>query len=194
MEIAKDIFYLKNLIHKEITMRNTKKLTLSALFIALGIVLPFFTGQIKHLGNMLLPMHIPVLICGFICGGPCGFIVGLTVPLLRSLLFTMPKMMPTAVAMSVELATYGLVTGILYSKLKTKKFGIYISLLSAMLIGRITWGIASFILYRILGNPFTWEIFAAGAFLNAIPGIIVQLILVPAIIYALKKSQLIDNN
>ena len=66
-------------------MKNTKKLTLSALFIALGIILPFFTGQIKQLGNMLLPMHIPVLLCGFVCGGPCGLIVGLIVPLLRSL-------------------------------------------------------------------------------------------------------------
>ena len=178
--------YIENLIHKEIIMKNTKKLTLSALFIALGIILPFFTGQIKQLGNMLLPMHIPVLLCGFVCGGPCGLIVGLIVPLLRSLLFTMPKMMPTAVAMSIELASYGLVTGVLYSKLKNKKFGIYITLISAMLIGRIIWGIASFILYHILGTTFTWEIFAAGAFLNAIPGIILQLILIPAIIYGEK--------
>lgn len=171
-------------------MKNTKKLTLSALFIALGIILPFFTGQIKQLGNMLLPMHIPVLLCGFVCGGPCGLIAGLIVPLLRSLLFTMPKMMPTAVAMSIELASYGLVTGVLYSRLKNKKFGIYITLISAMLIGRIIWGIASFILYHILGTAFTWEIFAAGAFLNAIPGIILQLILIPVIIYALKKAHL----
>lgn len=142
---------------------------------------------------MLLPMHIPVLICGFVCGGPCGFVVGLIVPLLRSLLFTMPKMMPTAIAMAVELASYGFITGILYSKLKNKKFGIYITLISAMLIGRIVWGMTSLILYHILGTPFTWELFAAGAFLNAVPGIIVQLILIPAIIYALKKTQLLES-
>ena len=175
-------------------MTKTKKLTLSALFIALGIVLPFFTGQIKQLGNMLLPMHIPVLICGFVCGGPYGFIVGLIVPLLRSLLFGMPHLVPDAIVMSIELATYGFVTGLVYSKWKKKRFGIYITLITAMLAGRIVWGIASYILYNILGNAFTWEIFAAGAFLNAIPGILVQLILIPALIYALHKTNLLDNN
>lgn len=174
-------------------MNKTKKLVLSALFLALGIVLPFFTGQIQQIGNMLLPMHIPVLLCGFVCGGPYGLIVGIIVPLLRSLLFTMPPMMPTAVAMAVELAAYGLVTGLLYPKFKKKKFGIYITLITAMIIGRIAWGIASFVLYSILGNPFTWQIFAAGAFLNAIPGIIVQLILIPIIIYALNKANLLEN-
>lgn len=175
-------------------MTKTKKLTLSALFLALGIVMPFLTGQIPQFGSMLLPMHIPVLICGFVCGGPWGAVVGLIVPILRSLLFGMPPMMPTATAMAVELAVYGLVTGIMYSRFKNKKFGIYISLITAMIIGRIAWGIVSFILYHILGNVFTWEIFAAGAFLNAIPGIIVQLILIPAIIYALKKANLLDSN
>lgn len=172
-------------------MKSTKKLTLSALFIAIGMILPFFTGQIKQFGNMMLPMHIPVLLCGYVCGGPFGLVVGFVLPLFRSLLLGMPKLMPTAVAMAIELATYGAVTGIMYAKLKNKKFGIYISLITAMLVGRVVWGIASLILYQILGNPFTWEIFAAGAFLNAIPGIIIQLILIPAIIYALKKTKLV---
>lgn len=174
-------------------MTNTKKLTLSALFLALGIVLPFFTGQIQQIGNMLLPMHIPVLLCGFVCGGPSGLIVGLILPILRSIMFGMPYMMPTAVAMAFELAAYGAVSGIMYSKMKNIKWGIYISLLTAMIAGRVVWGIVSFILYSILGNPFTWEIFAAGAFLNAVPGIVVQLILIPAIIYTLKKTHLWEN-
>lgn len=174
-------------------MSRTKKLTLSALFLALGMVLPFFTGQLKQFGNMLLPMHIPVIICGFVCGSPWGFVVGLIVPILRSLLFTMPKMMPTAIAMAAELAAYGFATGFLYSKLKNKKFGIYLSLIGAMLIGRIVWGVVSFLLYQLMGTPFTWELFAAGAFLNAIPGILIQLLLIPAIIYALKKSHLLGD-
>lgn len=174
-------------------MSNTKKLVLSALFIALGIVLPFFTGQLPQIGNMLLPMHIPVLICGFVCGAPYGLAVGFIVPLLRSVMFGRPMMMPTAVGMAIELAVYGLVTGLMYAKFKNKKLGIYISLITAMIVGRIAWGIASFILYRILGNPFTWEIFAAEALLNAIPGIIVQLILIPALIFALNKARLLDN-
>lgn len=174
-------------------MSRTKKLTLSALFLALGMVLPFFTGQLKQFGNMLLPMHIPVIICGFVCGSPWGFVVGLIVPILRSLLFTMPKMMPTAIAMAGELAAYGFATGFLYSRLKNKKFGIYLSLIGAMLIGRIVWGLASFLLYQLMGTPFTWELFAAGAFLNAIPGILIQLLLIPAIIYTLKKSHLLGD-
>ncbi len=173
-------------------MTKTKKLTLSALFLALGIIMPFLTGQIPHFGSMLLPMHIPVFICGFICGGFWGAVVGLIVPLLRSLLFGMPPMMPTATAMSLELALYGFVTGIMYAKLKHTKFGIYISLISAMIIGRIAWGLISLVLYSILGKMFTWEIFAAAAFFNAIPGMIVQLIFIPGIIYALKKSNFIN--
>lgn len=175
-------------------MSKTKKLTLSALFMALGIVLPFFTGQIKQIGNMLLPMHIPVLLCGFVCGVPYGLMVGFIVPLFRSLLFGRPELMPTAVAMAIELAVYGAVTGLMYSKLKGKKFGIYLSLIVAMVAGRIIWGLVSLVLYGIMGNVFTWQIFAAGAFLNAVPGIIIQLILIPAIIFALEKANLLKDD
>lgn len=174
-------------------MSNTKKLVLSALFIALGVVLPFFTGQLPQIGNMLLPMHIPVLICGFVSGAPYGLAVGFIVPLLRSIMFGRPMMVPTAVGMAIELAVYGLVTGMMYTKFKNKKLGIYISLITAMITGRIVWGMASFIIYRFLGNSFTWEIFVAEAFVNAVPGIIVQLILIPALIFALKKARLLDD-
>ncbi len=174
-------------------MSNTRKLVLSALFIALGIVLPFFTGQLPQIGNMLLPMHIPVMICGFVCGAPYGFAVGIIVPLLRSVMFGRPMMMPTAVGMAIELAVYGLVTGLMYSKFKHKKLGIYISLITAMITGRIVWGIASFFIYRALGNPFTWGYFTAETLINAVPGIIVQLILIPTLIFALNKARLLDN-
>ena len=175
-------------------MTQTKKLTLSAFFIALGIVLPFFTGQIPQIGNLLLPMHIPAMLCGFICGGPSGFLVGLITPILRSLLIGRPMMMPTAIGMAVELATYGLVSGLMYSKLQTKRFGIYISLLTAMIAGRITWGLISIVLYGILSNPFTWQYFMAETLLNSFPGIILQLILIPAIIYGLQRTHLHNNN
>ena len=174
-------------------MSNTKKLTLSALFIALGIVLPFFTGQIPLLGNMLLPMHIPVLLCGFVCGAPYGLLIGFIIPLLRSFLFGMPAMPLSAVPMAVELGTYGFVTGLLYTKLQKKKLGIYTALILSMISGRITWGITSYLLYHALGNLFTWELFIAGAFLNAIPGIIVQLVFIPILIYALNKAHLQSN-
>lgn len=165
----------------------TKKLVLTALFIAIGIILPFITMQIPSIGNMLCPMHIPVILCGFICGAPYGLLAGFATPLLRSVLFGAPPLMPIAVAMAFELAAYGGMTGIIYSKVYDKKWGIYISLILAMIIGRGVWGIVSYGLYQTLGNPFTWKIFMAQAFLNAIPGIIIQLVFIPLLVYKLRE-------
>lgn len=173
-------------------MRSTKKLTLSALFLALGLIMPFITGQIPELGSMLLPMHIPVLICGFVCGWKYGLVVGFITPLLRSVTFGMPPMVPTAVGMAFELAAYGAVAGVLYICFKKSKVGTYFSLLGAMVAGRIVWGIASIVVYRLMGNIFTWEIFAAGAVLQAIPGIMLQLVVVPPVIFALRKTRIMD--
>ncbi len=168
---------------------SIKKLTIAGVCIAIGLFLPFLTGQIPQIGSALLPMHLPVLICGFVCGGPIGLIVGAITPLLRSAIFTMPPMGPGAVAMAFEMATYGFLTGVLYRKLGKSIKGIYISLIAAMLGGRIVWGIARAIMSGVGG--FTWAMFIAGGFTKAIPGIIVQLILVPLIINALQKSKLI---
>ncbi len=165
-------------------MNQTRKLTLSAMFLTIGMILPFFTGQIPQVGNMLLPMHIPVLLCGFLCGGKYGLLVGFILPVLRSACFGMPPMMPTALAMAFELAAYGTISGQLYEKTKNT----IVSLICAMIGGRIVWGIVSFILYQMMGNVFTWQIFAAGAVLQAVPGIVVQLILIPVLVYALKKQ------
>ena len=164
-------------------MNQTRKLTLSAMFLTIGMILPFFTGQIPQVGNMLLPMHIPVLLCGFLCGGKYGLLVGFILPILRSACFGMPPMMPTAIAMAFELAAYGTISGLLYEKTKNT----IASLICAMIGGRIVWGIVSFILYQMMGNVFTWQIFAAGAFLQAVPGIVVQIMLIPILVYALKK-------
>ena len=167
---------------------TTQKLVLAGFFLSLGLVMPFLTGQIPNLGRSLLPMHIPVLLCGFICGWPYGLAVGFIVPVFRSVLFGMPPMFPTAVAMSFELAVYGLMTGLLYAMLPKKPLYTYITLICAMIAGRIIWGIVSLFLYGIEGGSFTWSIFISGAVVNAIPGIILQIVLIPAIMIALKKS------
>lgn len=172
-------------------MNKINSLTLSALFLALGLVLPFLTGQIPEIGGMLLPMHIPVLICGFVCGCKYGMAVGFITPLLRMMLFGMPPL-TTAIGMAFELAAYGAVTGIVYRKLSFSKFRIYGSLILAMIAGRVIWGITSIAIYGISGAVFSWQIFIGGALLNAIPGIILQIILIPALIYALEKSGLCD--
>lgn len=174
-------------------MENTiRKLVLAGLFIAIGLVLPFITGQIPEIGKQLLPMHIPVLIAGFVIGWKYGLAVGFILPILRSLLFSMPPMFPTAIAMSFELATYGCLTGLLYDSLPKKTPYIYITLILSMLGGRVVWGIVSLILYGISGTGFGWEAFMAGAFMNALPGIIIQIIIIPIIIIALERSSLIE--
>ena len=174
-------------------MKNTRKLILAALFLALGYVLPFLTGQVPAVGKMLLPMHIPVLLCGFVCGWQYGLMVGFVVPLFRSVLAGMPVMMPTAVGMAFELAAYGVISGLLYRKLPGKSLHIYITLIGAMLGGRIVWGIVSILLYGIQGNVFSWQLFISGALLNAVPGIVLQLVLIPVIVMILEKAGLIDE-
>ena len=163
-------------------------LVLAANFLTLGLVLPFLTGQVPEIGSKLCPMHIPVLLCGFVCGWPWGMAVGFITPLLRSLIFGMPVMMPNAVAMAFELATYGALTGFLYARLSKKYWSIYLSLIGAMLAGRLVWGIVSVPLRGLVGKPFTFQIFLTGAVVDAVPGIILQIILVPVIIMALKRA------
>jgi thiamine transporter ThiT len=172
---------------------STRKLALAGLFIALGLVLPFFTGQIPSLGSKLLPMHFPVLLAGFVCGWPYGLVVGFITPLLRSVLFGTPPMYPTAVAMTFELAVYGFATGFFYNALPKKNIFIYGALIISMVCGRIVWGIVSWVLYGLGGTAFTWQIFAGGSVLNAIPGIILQIVIIPVIIMALKKGNLIER-
>lgn len=163
------------------------KMVLSAMFLALALVLPFLTGQIQQIGNALCPMHIPVLLCGFFCGPVYGAVVGLIAPLLRFLLFGMPPLMPIGIAMCFELMTYGLVSGLLYKLLPKKKLNVYVALLGAMLAGRVIWGIARVILLGLGEFEFGWAAFLSGAFLTAIPGIIVQIVLIPILVIALKK-------
>ena len=145
------------------------------------MILPFFTGQIQQIGSMLLPMHIPVFLCAFICGWQYAFAVGFSLPLLRSLIFGMPMLFPNAVSMALELAVYGIVTGFVYRSIGRKSIlSVYTSMISAMILGRIVWGLAQFCLLGINGTAFSWQAFVAGAVTSAIPGIIIQLVLVPA--------------
>ena len=170
-----------------------RKLTFSALYLALALVLPFITGQIPEIGAMLSPMHIPVLLCGFVCGWQWGLAVGLIAPMLRSVLFGMPTMYPTAIAMTFELAVYGAVSGILYKLLPRKTWSIYVSLILAMIAGRIVWGAARFVLAGLSHSEFPMSAFLAGAVLNAIPGIILHIVLIPILVMVLEKAKLTAN-
>lgn len=172
--------------------RHAQTLVLAALFLALGLLLPFVTGQIAAFGSWFLPMHLPVLLCGFVCGWPYGLAVGFVVPLLRSFLFGMPPMMPTAVAMAFELAAYGLVSGVLWHKVKHTVPMMYASLVTAMVAGRLVWGAVRFVLAGLTGSSFPFSAFLSGALLTAVPGIAAQLVLIPLILVALQKAKVID--
>ena len=113
------------------------KLVLTAMFVAMGMILPLLTGQIKEIGDSLLPMHLPILLCGLLCGGGWGLTAGLLTPFLRSVSFGMPPLYPNAVWMAAELGTYGLVIGLVSALLGNKHTvgRIYFALLSAMLAG-----------------------------------------------------------
>ena len=176
-------------------MTTTKLRTLvtATLLLAIGIFLPFLTGQIQKIGNMLLPMHLPVLLCGLICGWKYGLTVGLILPLLRSVLFVMPVLYPSATAMAFELATYGFVSGFLFSRSKHKSLKtLYMCLIISMISGRIIWGTAQVILLSLGDGVFTFSAFIAGAFVNAVPGIIIQLILIPIIMVSLKRAKFVS--
>lgn len=166
-------------------------LLLSAMFLGIGIVLPFLTGQIQQIGNMLLPMHIPVILCGLICGWQYGLTIGAILPVMRSILFSMPALYPTAIAMSFELATYGFVIGILFTYAKWQCIrSLYRCLIIAMLTGRVVWGAVMTLLLGINGDLFTFKAFISSAVINAVPGIALQLILIPAIMLALHRTHL----
>ncbi len=171
--------------------KQLKTMVLAAMLLAVGIVLPFFTGQIPQIGNMLLPMHIPVLVCGLICGWQYGGIVGFILPLLRYVLFTTPPM-PNGIAMAFELAAYGAIVGFLYNRSRWQCIvSLYRSLIIAMIGGRIVWGVVRVVMFGAMGNAFSWKMFMAGAFLNAIPGIILQLIFIPALMLVLNRTGLV---
>ncbi len=173
-------------------MKRVQKLTLAALFFAIGMVLPFLTGNIQVIGQMLCPMHLPVLLCGLILGWKYGLAVGFLLPLTRSVAFGMPLLFPTAVSMAFELATYGFVSGLLYSRSKWQcTRAVYRCLIIAMLAGRVVMGVANMILYGVTGSVYTWSMYISGALLDAIPGIIVQLILIPVIMVALNQAHLV---
>jgi len=167
-------------------------LVTAALMLALGLVLPFFTGQIPQIGGMLCPMHLPVLLCGLLCGWRYGLAVGFILPPLRYALFGMPPIFPTGAAMAFELAAYGFLAGFLYARSRWQcVVALYRCLIAAMLGGRLVWAAVRVVLSGVSGEAFTWQMFLSGAFLTAIPGIILQLVFIPAVMVALDRTGLV---
>ena len=157
-------------------------MVLAGMFLAVGVVLPSLTGSIKEIGDSLLPLHLVVMLCGVIYGWTYAATIGAVLPFLRAAFFSMPPFYPNAVWMSLELITYGLVIGFLFSlRKKYSRVWLLICLVCSMLAGRVVWGIAKAILLGVADKPFGFEAFLIGGFADAVPGIILQFILVPLI-------------
>lgn len=168
-----------------------RRMACAAMCLALSVVLPFLTGQIPQIGSALCPMHIPVLLGGFLCGPWWAMAVGMTAPLLRHAWLGMPPLL-TAIAMSFELGAYGVSAGLLYRLLPKKTGSIYTALIAAMVLGRVVWGAAMAVITGVSGTTFTWAAFASGAVLNAIPGIILQIVLIPVLVLALRRAKVLE--
>lgn len=172
-------------------MFSIQKIVVTALLIAVGIILPLAFHSIADAGRIFLPMHIPVLLCGIVCGMPYGFACGIITPLLSSLFTGMP---PVAIlpSMLCELAAYGAVSGLLirYVRLKNLYVNVYIALIGAMLFGRIFYGILNALIFN--AGEYSMQIWLTAAFVAALPGVVIQIVVVPAVVVALQKAKLIE--
>ena len=173
-------------------MSAVKKSIITAVCIALCVVLPQAFHAVPNAGAIYLPMHIPVLLCGLICGWSYGLLCGLAGPALSALLTGMP---PAAVlpGMLVECGVYGLAAGLLMQLVRTKHLyaDLYISLAAAMLLGRVVSGIAKALIFS--AGSYSMVSWVAGSFVTALPGIVIQLALLPSIVYALMGARLIPQ-
>ncbi|MBQ8246269.1 MAG: ECF transporter S component [Lachnospiraceae bacterium] len=181
------------------TAIRTRKLCFAALLLALGWILPLLTGQNRDLGNMLSLIHIPAYLGGFLLGPWYGMLLGLLIPLSRSVLFGMPVLYPRALCMAFEMAAYGGICGGLYQIFsKNRKIknivSIYISIIPAMLLGRVVWGAGRAVCGLFASDAFTWSAFIAGGFATAWPGMVAQLIILPVLIIAIEKSGLFGGD
>jgi hypothetical protein len=171
-------------------MSNVKKSIITALCIALCVVLPMAFHSVADAGKILMPMHIPVLLCGLICGWPFGLLCGIAGPLASSLFAGMPPIayLPN---MLVELAVYGLVTGLIMQLVHTKEIylDLHIALLTALIAGRLASGITRALIF--LPGKYSMAAWAASYFVKALPGLIIQIVLIPSIVFALQKARLI---
>ncbi|NLJ64763.1 MAG: ECF transporter S component [Christensenellaceae bacterium] len=171
--------------------KQTQKLTIAAVCLALCMLLPLLTAQIPTIGSMLSPMHIPVYICAFLAGPLYGGLVGAIAPLLRNLIFGMPPLYPVAIAMAFELCAYGIVAGLIY-KLSKKHMeltqNVYITLIIAMILGRIVFGAAMYVLLMLKSQSYTFDAFINATVLSGIPGIVLHILIVPPVVLATERS------
>ncbi len=172
-------------------MKQTKQMVAAALCVALGIVLPVAFHSVPNAGSVILPMHLPVLLCGLLCGPVYGLLCGILTPALSSLFTGMP---PAAYlpSMLCELAVYGLLAGLLILVVRSKwtLLNLYVALVGAMLAGRVVYGILNALLFR--AGQYSLQLWVTASFVTALPGILIQLVLLPVLVFALRKAKVVD--
>jgi len=173
---------------------NIHNLSLSAMFLALTFLLPLLTGQIPQLGERFCPMHLPVFLCGYLCSGTWGLAVGFIAPLLRSVTVGVPApFFPKAFSIAFELAAYGFISGSLYRLLPKKKSNLYLSLVVSMVLGRLVRGFVQLCCVGLDVTEYTFSAFWTVSVVNALPGIIIQLLLIPVLVTAAEKYKSKDR-
>ena len=174
-------------------MSQIKNLCVSAVCVALCCVLPPVFHSVG-LGTAFSPLHIPVLLCGLICGPWYGLACGIIGPVLCSLINSMPGP-AMLIHMVPELVTYGLATGLSMKFVRTGKTpaDLYISLASAMILGRIVGGIVQSFVYMGTDSAMTLAGWAAAYFGSSLPGIVCHLLVIPVLYFALVKARLIPG-
>ncbi len=182
------------------SQKKTYSLVITAMLLAVGLVLPFITGNIQAIAKIISPLHIPVLICGLCCGWKWGLGLGIVLPLLRGLLFGIPVFPTSALPMAFELGAYGLLTGLFYPLLlkvfKSKNHlpAMLCALIISMVLGRFVGGAAKalFISVGVIGSssPYTFSTFFASYFVSTAVGALIHIVLVPAVVLALEKAKL----
>lgn len=175
---------------------SLNRLMITAVLLALGMVLPFLTGQIPAIGQAISPLHIPVFICGLTCGWAWGAALGVVLPLLRSVVFGMPPLVAVAIPMAFELAVYGAVCGLMYPmmrkalKMDNHLPAMLVALLIAMVAGRLVGGAAKAVVMGLTGGSFGFQAFVTSYFVSTAVGALIHLILVPVVTLALEKAKL----
>lgn len=172
------------------TAKHTRSLVFTALCVALCAVLPMAVHSVPNAGSVILPMHIPVLLCGLACGPLWGLACGVLGPIVSSITTGMPgpAYLPS---MILELAAYGLVAGLIIRLVRTGKpiVDLYIALLVAMLAGRVLYGVMNALIFR--AGAYSLPVWLTSAFVTGLPGIAIQLVLLPGVVVGLRKARLL---
>lgn len=169
-------------------MFSVKSLISTALCIALGVVLPLAFHAVPNAGMVLLPMHMPVLLCGLLVGPLCGLVCGAITPVLSFFLTGMPPG-PMLPSMICELAAYGLLSGLFMLRTRdklNKPAAVYLSMIAAMVIGRVIYGLLNALIFK--AGSYSLQIWVSSMFITALPGIVIQILIVPVIVLALNRA------